>query len=146
MDGNEKLYDFLTRSNETALVCKDPSLAVQSQAEDADINVIIARFGLTGELPTDIRMPTSQDFGDNVFDYQSAMHIIIDAQKQFARLPADLRARFDHDPQAFMDFVHDPANGGELVRLGLRNPPAAEAKPASDGSAAAAPNASSPAG
>lgn len=146
MDGNEKLYDFKARSEDAGLACRDPSLTVQSQAEDADINVIIERFGLTGELPTDIRMPTSQDFGDNVFDYQSAMNIIIDAQKQFMRLPAELRARFDHDPQTFMDFVHDPANGGELVRLGLRNPEAPKAPPASGGSASPAPDASPPKG
>lgn len=111
-------YDTDVVSRETALECKDDSLAIQSAAEDADINTIVRRFGLTGELPNDIKMPQSGDFA-GVGDFQSAMNIVRAAQEEFMRVPADIRARFSHDPQLFSEFFNDPANQDEAIRLGL---------------------------
>ena len=45
-------YDMSAVSDETGLCCEDESLAIQSAKEDADINTIVRRFGLTGELPS----------------------------------------------------------------------------------------------
>ncbi|UDN67544.1 internal scaffolding protein [robinz microvirus RP_41] len=120
MDGNEKLYDFVARSEEAGLLCEDPSLCVQSQAEDADINVIIDRFGLTGQIPTNLRVPESQDFGDYVFDFASAQRVLIEGANEFMKLPAKIRSYFDHDPATFMNFMQDPANADELIDMGLR--------------------------
>ena len=50
-------YDRDAVSHETGLVCDDPSLAVQSDADDCDINVIVRRFGLTGTMPMSGRVP-----------------------------------------------------------------------------------------
>lgn len=111
-------YDMDSASRESALECKDESLAIQSAADECDINTIVRRFGLTGELPGDIKMPQSGDFA-GVGDFQSAMNIVRAAQEEFMRVPADIRARFSHDPQVFSDFFNDPANQDEAIRLGL---------------------------
>ncbi|WNK13571.1 MAG: internal scaffolding protein [Microvirus sp.] len=111
-------YDMDRATLETALHCKDDSLAIQSAAEEADINTIVRRFGLTGELPGDIKMPQSGDFA-GIGDFQSAMNVVRAAQEEFLRVPADIRARFMHDPQVFSDFFNDPANQDEAIRLGL---------------------------
>jgi len=50
-------YDMAKASVESGLACEDASRAVQSQREDADINVIVKRFGLTGQLPQNVRVP-----------------------------------------------------------------------------------------
>ena len=42
--------DMDEASVEAGLECKDDSLAVQSQRDEADINTIVRRFGLSGEL------------------------------------------------------------------------------------------------
>lgn len=111
-------YDMDDVSRETGLRCDDPSLAIQSAAEEADINTIVRRFGLTGELPGDVEMPQSGDYA-GVGDFQSAMNVVRLAQEQFLRVPAHIRARFSHDPQMFSEFFNDPANQDEAIRLGL---------------------------
>lgn len=114
-------YDRDAVSQETGLRCMDKSLAIQSQAEEADINTIVRRFGLTGQLPQNVRVPLNVDF-DDVFDYQTAMNVIAEANQAFMRMPADVRARFQNDPGAFVDFCSDADNLPELRKLGLAVP------------------------
>lgn len=109
------------RSLRTALVCDDPSLTVQSGKDEADINVILKRFGVTGMLPQNVRPPTFADF-DDVFDFQSAMNAIIEAEKSFMTMPADVRMRFGNNPAEFVKFCSDEANLDEMRKLGLAVP------------------------
>jgi len=124
-------YDGDLVSRETGLACDDESLTIQSAADDADINTIVRRFGLTGELPSDIKMPQSGDFA-GVGDFQSAMNVVRAAQEEFMRVPAEIRARFMHDPQVFSDFFNDPANSDEAIRMGLATRRPEPPAPASD--------------
>ena len=34
-------------------------------------------------------------------------------------LPAKIRARFDHDPNALLQFLNDPINRDEAIEIGL---------------------------
>lgn len=111
-------YDADEASLESGCDCKDPSLAIQSQFEESDINTIVRRFGLGGVLPQDVRVPLLEDF-DAVFDFQSAMNAIREAEHSFMRMPAAVRARFGNDPQEFVEFCSDEKNVDEMVKLGL---------------------------
>ena len=111
-------YDMDAVSRETGLSCEDESLTVQSAKEEADINTIVRRFGLTGELPGDVDMPQSGDYS-GVGDFHSAMNVVRKAQEEFLRVPAEIRARFQNDPQVFSSFFNDPVNQDEAIRLGL---------------------------
>lgn len=119
-------YDADQASLETGLECKDPSMAQQQFAEEADINTIVNRFGLTGELPTSVRMPTYADF-DEAIDYHSAMNVIAAARESFMSMPAQVRARFGNDAGAFVAFCSDESNRAEAEKLGLVVPAAAAA-------------------
>lgn len=116
-------YDVEAVSNETGLKCEDESKAQQNQKEESDINTIVRRFGLTGQLPDNIRIPQYGDF-TGIKDYQSALNQVKEAQENFMMLPADIRSRFKNDPQEFMEFCLNPENGKELVEMGLavKNP------------------------
>lgn len=111
-------YDMDEVSNETGLNCKDPSLAQQHMRDECDINVIVERFGVTGELPS---APVSPQYGDfsGVTDYHSAMNAIRASEEAFMALPAKLRARFDHDPNALLQFLQSEENRHEAIELGL---------------------------
>ena len=111
-------YSMDDVSRETGLECKDDSLAVQSARDETDINTIVRRFGLTGELPGDLDMPQSGDY-TGIGDFHSAMNLVVKAQEEFMRVPAVIRARFVNDPQRFSDFFNDPDNQDEAIRLGL---------------------------
>lgn len=121
-------YDSDAESLRTGLTCEDPSLTQQSMRDETDINVLVRRFGVTGSMPVPDRLPTYADF-DDVFDYQSAQNAIIAANQAFYALDADLRNRFANSPQKFLEFVTDPANADELVRLGLATRKATDEPP-----------------
>lgn len=114
-------YDRDLVSEDTGLICEDESLAVQAAAEEADINTIVRRFGLTGQLPDQVAMPRSGDF-TSIPDFHTAMNLVRQAQEEFVRVPAEIRARFNNDPQRFMQFFEDEANRDEAVKLGLVRP------------------------
>lgn len=116
-------YDIYEASNETALTCPEPTLAQQHFAEECDINTIVKRFGLTGELPANVRMPVNADFED-IYDFHSAMNQLRTAQESFDKMPAHIRARFHNNPAEFVDFCSNDENRLEAVRLGLIPAPA----------------------
>lgn len=90
----------------------------QQFKEECDINEIVRRFGLTGQMPTTVRTPMIGDF-TGVVDYQSALNAVIKARDDFMALPGEVRERFLHDPQRLMDFMNDPKNRDEAVKIGL---------------------------
>jgi len=111
-------YDMNKVSDETGLECKDPSLAQQHMKDECDINVIVERFGVTGELPT---VPIPPQYGDfsGITDYHSAINAVRASEEAFMALPAKIRARFDHDPNALLQFLNDPINRDEAIEIGL---------------------------
>lgn len=95
------------------------SLAVQSEKDACDINHIMRRFEKTGVLPDAIKQnPQYGDFSE-VPVYQEALNTVLHAETQFSMLDARIRERFQNDPAKFLEFVHDPANGEEMVKMGL---------------------------
>lgn len=146
-------YDRDAASVASGLECKDKSLAQQSQKEEADINVIVRRFGLTGEVPSNVRVPLQSDFVD-LISYQECLNAVRDAEAEFMKLPAQVRSRFENDPAQFVEFCTASAidkdtgelvlaNRAELEKLGLlkeapvqEKAPVVKEKP-TDGSSAA---------
>lgn len=121
-------YDVDQASNDSALTCPEDSLAIQSAEEEANINTIVRRFGVTGQLPDQVNMPLSGDFL-GITDFHTAMNTIRKAQEEFLNVPADLRARFNNDPQQFINFLEDASNRDEATRLGLLKPAPVVADP-----------------
>lgn len=114
-------YDMDAVSLETGLKCEDPSMAQQQFLEESDINTLVERFGLNGEMPAAVVVPQYGDYS-GVNDFQSAMNAVLSASKNFMELPAKVRSRFDNDPQKFLEFVSDDANIEEARTLGLVKP------------------------
>lgn len=111
-------YDKDEVSNETGLKCEDPSLAQQHMKDECDINVIVERFGVTGQLPVTTLEPTYGDFS-GVSDYQDALIKLQQTNADFMALPAAIRARFDNDPYELVNFLASEANREEAIQLGL---------------------------
>lgn len=115
--------DVLGRDNDQfGLECVDPSLTVQADAQESDINFIVKRFGITGELPRNLEYVTNVDLTEAPDTYHGAMSILMRAQDTFMELPASVRTKFDNDPGLFMDFASDPANIDALRDMGLAVP------------------------
>lgn len=109
------------RSIDSGLECLDDSRTVQSQSNDADINVIVKRFKLTGELPRPLpRIPLEADFREEgEFDLGAAIRFVRDSESVFMAFPAEIRARFGNDPIMLSEFLSNPDNKDEAIRLGI---------------------------
>lgn len=132
-------YDTDAASEATGLWCTDPSKTRQADAKSADINFIVRQFGLSGTMPQGVRIPTYEDFSEAVEDYQTALNAVRGAQEAFLAVPSEIRQRFNHDPQAFLEYCSDETNLPELRRLGLALPEEVPAKADGHPNAAAAP-------
>ena len=118
-------YDRNHASDQAGLSCPEPTRTKQSFKEECDINTIVRRFGVTGELPTAVRMPTYGDF-EGINDFHTAVNVVAQANEAFDAMPAAVRKRFDHDPEKFLDFFEKEENRAEGLKLGLVLPKAAE--------------------
>lgn len=113
----------------------EPSLTQQHFTKDADINEIMKRFGVTDGSILPAFNATIMDpkyFGDfsDAVDFRTAWDNVRNAEQRFITLPASLRERFANDPVKLWDFVNDPKNTDEAVKLGLlTRAPAPEAPP-----------------
>jgi len=116
-------YDRDLASEESGLKCEDDSLTQQQFKDEADINTIVDRFMKSGVMPTPVNMPQYVDY-EGVFDFQSAMNAVRQADENFMRMDAKVRARFNNSPQEFLEFFANPENTDEAIRLGLAIPSA----------------------
>jgi phage internal scaffolding protein len=113
-------YDHNAASNASGLVCEEPTRAQQHHKDECDINVILERFGKTGQVPVNAISGTYGDFS-GVHDYHTAMNALIAVESEFAALPANIRNRFANDPANLVQFLDDPTNRAEAETLGLVN-------------------------
>lgn len=114
-------YDLDKASDECCVKDWGPSLTVQSQAEEADLNFLMHRYGVTGKFPENPRVPQFMEL-DGPLDYRTALEYVSNANEAFMEYPAELRARFRNDPQVMLAFVSDRANLEEARKLGLLKP------------------------
>jgi len=101
----------------------DQSMTNQADMDAADINKIMARYEKTGVLvdPSGVeRKPTYGDFTE-IKNYHQMLCSIRNVERSFNLLPAQTRNRFDNDPQKLIDFLEDPKNDKEAVKLGFKN-------------------------
>ena len=120
-------YDVQEASDEAVVHNDQPSLTVQAHAEDADINVLMRPYGITVKMPDNVKVPTYGDF-THITDYRSALEATRKAHNDFMEIPAEVRAKFDNDPQNFLEFASNPNNLPQMVEMGLakrREPPSA---------------------
>ena len=112
-----------------AIINNEPSMTQQHFADECDINNIMKRYQNTGILTEPGQgsglPPMFGDFSE-VSDYQTAQNAVIDVQEAFAQLPSRVRARFDNDPAALLEFLGKEENRIEAVSLGLVNPPSVD--------------------
>lgn len=97
----------------------EPSMTQQNMMDECDINNIMKRYQITGEIPH--VNTTNGTFGDysDLQDYQTSLNIVMAAEDAFSNLPSSIRNRFKNDPAAFLDFVNDENNREEAIELGL---------------------------
>lgn len=100
----------------------EPSYTQAQFAAESDINEIVRRFGLTGELPENYRPPMSGDF-TNITTFEEMQNAIADARSRFMELPAEIREKFENDPGRLINFLDDEKNRAQALELGIIQQP-----------------------
>lgn len=110
------------------LACPEPTLTIQSEKDNCDINQIIKRSEKSGILPvrSDYANAMFGDFTD-IPDYQTALNAVNAANETFMSLPAEIREQFQNDPAKFVDYATNEANIDQLREWGLATPKQKEA-------------------
>lgn len=108
-----------------------PSRVKQADARASDINVIVARYRKSGELPVANRAPMFADI--SVGDFKSSMDVMTAAQQSFDLLPARVRSAFGNDPARLLEALDnssDPVVHQYLFDSGMfLEPPKAKETP-----------------
>lgn len=119
----------------TGELVKEPSRTKQSFKAECDINNIVKSFRTVQDIINLTENGRKGVFTDlpEPFEYQDGLNLVIQAEASFNALPSALRNRFENDPAQFLDFMSNPANQEEWIKLGLatdkRPPPQPEVKP-----------------
>ena len=112
-DGLDSFYSDMTAFNNT-----EPSLTKQEFTESCDPNFILDRHARGQDISL-TGIPSYGDFTNVPRSYHEALNIVTRANQSFMQLDAKLRAKFENDPAQFLDFVSNPDNLPEMIKLGL---------------------------
>lgn len=93
-------------------------------AKNANINNVIARYNKTGVLATTPNMKSSRvpAYGDfsGAGDFLQCQIKVAKLQEEFDAMPSPIRAKFRNRPEVMIEYLSDPANDVEAIKLGLK--------------------------
>lgn len=97
-------YDAKLVSEMTSIDVSGPSPVQQHLRDEVDINTIVRRYGITGEMPFGNAGGVYGDF-TGISDYEGALEMVERAQAGFMTLPPEIRERFQNDPGQLVAFA-----------------------------------------
>lgn len=119
-------YDPVEEHDHCGIEFTMPSLAVQDEKNETDINYIVNKYadGEKGIATLDLGDSSQYaylQFGDATLpgDYSTALELVSGVREEFYGLPAYVRAKFGHDPMNFISQLNNPETLDYLQREGL---------------------------
>ena len=119
-------YDPVEEHDHFGIEFTMPSLTIQDEKEETDINYIVNKYadGHKGIMTLDLGDSSQYaylQFGDATLpgDYSTALELVSGVREEFYSLPAYVRAKFGHDPMNFINHLNDPATLEYLQQQGL---------------------------
>jgi phage internal scaffolding protein len=119
-------YDPVETYDHCGIEFTMPSLAVQDEKDETDINYIVNKYadGQKGIATLDLGDSSQYaylQFGDATLpgDYSTALELVSGVREEFYSLPAYVRAKFGHDPMNFISQLNNPETLEYLQREGL---------------------------
>lgn len=119
-------YDPVEEHDHCGIEFTMPSLTVQDEKDETDINCIVNKYadGQKGIMTLDLGDNSQYaylQFGDATLpgDYSTALELVSGVREEFYSLPAYVRAKFGHDPMNFISQLNDPETLEYLQQQGL---------------------------
>lgn len=100
-----------------------PSRTKQAHASECDINAIVRRYDKDGVI-THLRNDQA-NYADvsEMGSYRETLHTVREARADFLELPHEIRAEFDNDAVAYLDFLATASSDDIKALEGLLTPP-----------------------
>lgn len=95
------------------------SMTDQSFQKDCDVNEIMRRFKKTGQITHLAKRSGEYLDVSDAPDLATALNTVSEAQFAFDNLPANVRKRFGNSPVEMFNYLQDPNNYEEALKLGL---------------------------
>lgn len=109
----------IKRLSHPVTINNEPSRTDQSQLQSTDVNHIMDLYLKSGdERLLQKRQGQYMDLTE-IPDLAQAMSQINLAQDAFLTLPSKLRKQLDNDPTKFIEWIRDPENKDEAIKLGF---------------------------
>ena len=122
--------------SQTVIVCEDESLTVQDEDGSTDLNILLKRMGVNdgSVLPATLGITDPAYYGDftDAPDLKTALDRIHEAEERFMMLPPQLRERFHNNALEMLQWVQDPRNIDEAIKLKMLIRRAPDGAPVSD--------------
>ena len=119
-------YDPVEEHDHCGIEFTMPSLAVQDEKDETDINYIVNKYadGQKGIMTLDLGDSSQYaylQFGDATLpgDYSTALELVSGVREEFYSLPAYVRAKFGNDPMDFIEQLNNPETLEYLQQQGL---------------------------
>lgn len=119
-------YDPVEEHDHCGIEFTMPSLTVQDEKDETDINYIVNKYadGQKGIMTLDLDNSSQYaflQFGDATLpgDYSTALELVSGVREEFYSLPAYVRAKFGHDPMNFINQLNNPETLEYLQQQGL---------------------------
>lgn len=119
-------YDPVEEHDHCGIEFTMPSLTVQDEKDETDINYIVNKYadGQKGIATLDLGDSSRYaflQFGDATLpgDYSTALELVSGVREEFYSLPAYVRAKFGHDPMNFINQLNNPETLEFLKQQGL---------------------------
>ncbi len=95
------------------------AITQQHMKDDCDVNIIVKRHAETGNIShLNPKKPLYMDCS-NITDLQGALHLVEEAEDNFATLPSAVRKACANDPVAFINMLHTEDGTTVLAEAGL---------------------------
>lgn len=121
-------YSYKAVSEDAQIFTGTDTLVQQSPAEDADINNIVRRFGITRQMPFGATGGLYGDFTD-IADYAAIQSRMERVDRAFETLPAEVRERFGNDPGNLVKFSQSASYEDFLDATAEATPPVVDPPP-----------------
>ena len=90
--------------------------------DETNVTSIVKRFTQTGQLPYGNQNPVYGDFTHVNPNFTETLNEVTRIKNEFLKLPSNIRARFQNQPQNLLDFIENPDNLVEATEMGLLDP------------------------
>jgi len=121
-DGPKHIYQCQkTGRKKVFTVNNDVSKTDGSFKKMCDAKEIVNKFRTTGLVTHVAKKQGTYADVSQVPDLHQSMTVIKEAESEFMQLPAKIRKKFDNDMTKYYNFIMDPNNDEEAVKLGLKS-------------------------